>query len=208
MPLPRDRPAHVLFIAAVPPPEVAEAFARAWAAAGTGERFRRATLHMSLLAIAGLDRADPHLAALVGGAARRLRARAFALSFDRLVTFGHGPGRRPIVAATGGRSAAADALAAELHIAIRRADLRLPRFRRLTPHVTLAYGAGFPGYRPLTHPIRWEVAEITLIDSLQGQGRHLPLHRWRLAPGREGLNRPASASAGSSARGARNPPTP
>lgn len=177
---PSPRPAHVLFFAAVPPEPVAERIAEAWRGAGTRDGFRAATLHLSLLAAAELDRPDPQVTALLQAAAEGLRSAPFELRFDRIVTFGQGPGNHPIVLTVPERSAAVDGLAAELHRAATDAGLALPRLRRITPHVTLAYGRGFAGRRYLTQPVRWTVQEVTLIDSPQGEGRHIPLGRWPL----------------------------
>ena len=40
-PRPTGRPVHVLFLAAVPPPEIRSLMAKAWQVVGTGEAFRR-----------------------------------------------------------------------------------------------------------------------------------------------------------------------
>lgn len=59
------------------------------------------------------------------------------------------------------------------------------RFAKVTPHVTLAYGPGFSEPRLLDKPILWMIDEITLIDSLQGQNRHVALGQWSLPQDRQ-----------------------
>lgn len=180
------RPAHNIFLAAVPPPHVAGQIATAWRVAGTGDPLRSATLHLSLLGLFPADRVDPGLADLVDGAIGGLDLRGFDLALDRIETFGSGDGRRPVVLCGPKRSEGADRLAATLHRALRdpfaARGLPSPALRRITPHVTLAYRPGVIEGRRLPVPIRWRVTELVLIDSLQGQGRHENLRIWPLGP--------------------------
>jgi 2'-5' RNA ligase len=72
---------------------------------------------------------------------------------------------------------------ARLHDLIRRSRARFGIHAAMpagfTPHVTLFYG-----HRPIAPqdvpPIRWTVHEVALVQSFQGQGRHVILKRWPL----------------------------
>ena len=180
---PTDRPSHVLFFAAVPPQGIIDQIAEAWRLTGTGGSLRRNTLHVTILAITGLNTLYPTLIDHARRAATTLRAVPFELCFDRLMTFGGGMGKRPLVLRTDSQTDRVTALATELHNSLTETGLVLPRLRKVTPHVTVAYGAGFTETRPLPAPIRWTIRDITLIDSLQGQGRHVSLGTWPLSEG-------------------------
>lgn len=179
------RPDHVLFFAAVPPPEINARMAKAWQAFGTGEPFKHDTLHLSIYAVAGADELDPTLIKRAQQAANVLRTAPFTLAFDRLETFSGDPGKYPLVVRTEKTSRKLNDVAAELHAACRSTGLTASRSAANTPHVTLARGPGFPETRPLDEPILWTVTEITLIDSLQGQGRHVHLGTWPLPEDRQ-----------------------
>jgi RNA 2',3'-cyclic 3'-phosphodiesterase len=184
-PHPAHRPAHVLFFAAVPPDTIKDQIADAWRSTGTGERFRRDTLHMTIQVIAGLNEPDPVLVDRARLAAAAPRTGPFELCFDRLLTFGGRPDNRALVLATDGRRDDANDLAVELHQALKAVGLAPPRWQKVVPHLTLAYGPGFADTRHLAQPIRWTIRDITLVDSLQGQGRHVSLGNWPLLEGRQ-----------------------
>ncbi|MFO1175572.1 MAG: 2'-5' RNA ligase family protein [Paracoccaceae bacterium] len=179
------RPAHILFFAAVPPPEIAAQMARAWQLFGTGEPLRHDTLHLSIHAVAGVDDLDPILVKRARQAPNSLRAAPFTLCFDRLATFNGDPDDYPLVVATDKPSSKLKEVAAELRTACRAMGLTASQSATPTPHVTLAYGPGFPQPRLLDKPILWTIDEITLIDSLQGQGRHVTLGKWPLPKDRQ-----------------------
>jgi RNA 2',3'-cyclic 3'-phosphodiesterase len=184
-PQPPRRPAHVLFFACVPPAAIRDEIAEAWQSSGTARPFRHDKLHMSILPVAGLDILSPTLIEQARRAASGLRSAPFELCFDRLATFGGGLGNCALVLTTDGQDKPANALALDLHDALRAAGLVPPGRRKIVPHLTLAYGPGFSEIRPLAKPIRWAVRDITLIDSLQGQGRHVWLGTWPLVEGRQ-----------------------
>jgi RNA 2',3'-cyclic 3'-phosphodiesterase len=174
---------HVLFFAAVPLQAIRERNAEAWVSSGSGERFRSAILHTTIQGVADTKSLDAGLVDQCRLAASSLHIAAFELCFDRLMTFGGGIGKRALVLGTDGRNGCANDLATALHEALRRAGFMLPRRRALVPHVTLAYGAGFAETRYLAEPVRWTIRDITLIDSIQGQGRNVPLGNWPLREG-------------------------
>lgn len=179
------RPAHVLFFAAIPPLEIKAQMAKAWQTFGTDEPFRHDMLHLSIYAVAGTDDLDPILIKRARQAAISLRTAPFTLCFDRLTTFSGDPGDYPLVVQTEKASHKLNDVAAELHAACRATGLTASRSAKITPHVTLAYGPGFSETRHLAKPILWAIDEITLIDSLQGQSRHVSLGRWPLPKDRE-----------------------
>lgn len=166
------RPDHVLFFAAVPPPDIKDRMAKAWQTFGTGEAIRYDKLHLSIHAVAGVDHVDPILVKRAWQAADVLRTAPFILRFDHLATLSGDPGNDPLVLATDSLSRSLKDLAAELHTSCRKLGLTASRSQKVTPHVTLAYGPGFPEKRPLDQPITWAIEEITLIDSHQGKGHH------------------------------------
>jgi len=179
------RPAHALFFAAIPPLEIKARMAKTWQAFGTDETFRHGTLHLSIYAVAGTDDLDPILVQRARQAASSLRTAPFTLCFDRLMTFNGRSDNSPLVMATDNPSDELNEIAADLHAACRAMSLAGSRSAKVTPHVTLAYGTGFSETRRLAKPILWTIDEITLIDSLQGQGRHVPLGRWSLPKDRQ-----------------------
>ena len=174
------RPTHVLFFAAVPPAELKARMATAWQSFGTGEPFRNDTLHLSICAVAEVDDIDPVLVQRAGQAARALRTAPFTLCLDRLMTFPVGAASHQLVNATERTSNDLNEIAAELQTACRAMGIAASRPTKIMPHVTLAYGRGFPEVRPLDTSILWTIEEVTLIDSLWGQGRHVPLGHWPL----------------------------
>lgn len=179
------RPGHVLFFAAVPPAEIREQIVQAWQSYGTNAPFRRNTLHLSIHAVAGMDDLDQVIIKRAGDAAASVRTAPFTLRFDRVKTFPNSSIDKPLVLATDRASGELNAVAAELHTACRARGLGASRLTKPTPHVTLAYGPGFPEIRPIEKPILWTIDEITLIDSVQGEGRHVVLGKWRLPNDRE-----------------------
>jgi len=179
------RPAHVLFFAAIPPAEIKARMASAWHDLGTGEAFRHATLPLSLYAVAGMEDLDPVVVHRARQTASALRTAPFTLCFDRLTTFKGRTDNAPLVLATAAASDKLNEIAADLHAACRARGLAGARSGRVVPHVTLAYGRGFAESRMLAAPIFWTIDDVTLIDSLQGQGRHVPLGRWLLPEDRQ-----------------------
>lgn len=175
------RPNHILFFAAIPPPSIAERVENAWRIAGTRDRFRARTLHMTILPVGGVDDVEPGLVHSLAWLFAGFRFPAFDITLDRLMSWSSGK-RRPIVLGKQGESVEVNNLARRLGREVQRLS---PTFRfrnKVTPHVTCAYGAGFAGERLLPDTIRWPVRELVLIDSVQGYGLHIPLARWPLRP--------------------------
>lgn len=176
--------AHNLFFAAQPPADVAHRIGRAWRALGTVDPWRGEVLHMTVLRLGQVVTAAPPDPARIELAMREFRFPAFELSFERMATFGRGPDKKPaIVLEPARRSPAVDELARRIFNALWPGQHAPHGGIKVSPHVTLAYGAGFSEKRLLAKPIRWRIGEIALIDSLIGLTLHVPLARWRLGAG-------------------------
>ncbi|WP_347267788.1 2'-5' RNA ligase family protein [Paracoccus sp. (in: a-proteobacteria)] len=181
-PVPAGTPReHFLLLAAQPPPEVALQIERAWKRLGRSERFRRNRLHMTILPLLRC----PHLDAAMVEALKRplagLRFPAFDLRLDLIDTFGPPRRRdRPLVLTSAGENPAPDALCQHLWHLLADAGLGVA-LHEVRPHVTLAYGKPLPPGGIPVPPLRWHVDRLTLIDSLQGLGRHMALAHWPLA---------------------------
>jgi 2'-5' RNA ligase len=179
----RASPSHFFFYASCPPEAVAREMAEAWESLGTGETLRRDKLHMTLLLVTDVVELPEGLIDQLVAAGSTIRRPAFDVEFDRLATWRHGRGRNnPIVLTPKvGRCPGAEAIARDLLEALPEI-LHWPQWR-LVPHVTLAYGKGFPEDLPLPRPIRWHIDSFTLTESLRGKGKHIPHHIWRLDDG-------------------------
>lgn len=176
------RPRHIFFFAAVPPLPFARHVQQIWPLIGTGDRLRDRTLHMTILPVMGDDVVDPRLVRALTEALAGFRFPSFDITFDRLTAF-KAKRKRPIVLTTPETNPLVDQLAQTVGHALRRKFPKFPKPGKLTPHVTLAYGAGFDEERRLPVPLRWRLRDIALIDSVQGEGRHIQLGRWRLGSG-------------------------
>jgi|GEM_PF-2519147 len=167
---------HAIFFAAVPPEEIKDEIAAAWQIAGTSDRFRRRTLHMSILDVMNTKTVDESLLFSLQNNIANLSLNQFTVVFDRIMAFGGGA----IVLGTADASTEANTLAADLQRQLVRNGIKPKGSVKVTPHVTMAYGARFPETRMLRAPVHWTVTDLVLIDSLFGQGRHVPLARWPL----------------------------
>lgn len=176
---------HVLFFAAVPNDTLKNQIALVWRSIGTGDRFRRDTLHMTIQAVAALHETPLSMLDRLHQAAASLRIAPITLCFDRLMTFGGRHDSHALVLATDGQCNCVTNLAAELHHAMTARGLLPPQRRKVVPHLTLAYGLGFSETRYLAEPLHWTIRDITLIDSFQGQGRHVSLGNWPLLDRRQ-----------------------
>jgi len=179
---PRPRPRHILFFAAVPPPPFIRHVQKIWPLVGTGDRLRDKTLHMTILPVIGDDAVDPGLVRALSGALAGFSFPSFDITFDRIIAF-RAKKKRPIVLRTPETDILVDRLARTVGRALTGTFPKFPKPGRVTPHVTLAYGAGFDGERLLPAPLGWRIRDIALFDSVQGEGRHIHLARWRLGSG-------------------------
>lgn len=176
---------HVLFFAAVPPEDIKAQMASAWALHGSGESLRHDKLHLSLLSVVETPDLDPVLVTRARQAPGALRTAPFSLRLDRLMTYPNHPTNRPLVMVPDKAGPELNEIASDLRTYLYKAGLATSGSARVSPHVTMAYGPGFPEPRLLDTPIHWRIDEITLIDSHQGKGRHDILGQWKLPEGRE-----------------------
>lgn len=180
--------AHNVFFAAVTPGEVAVDLLGAWRQVGTSDRFRRPTLHATILGIESGDVVRPEIIRAAQRSADELSLPSFDLMFDRVMTFKpRGKVRDqgectkfPIVLGMKDGSDSMNLVGEMLRKALALRGIATEKRRRITPHVTLAYGRGFSETRFLPKPIYWQIRQISLIDSLQGKGRHIRLGNWPL----------------------------
>lgn len=179
--MPQETPReHFLLFVAIPPPEVVARIEAAWQLAQRRDRFRRATLHMTILPVIRTPQLQPWMAEALGRPLEGLDFPGFDLVLDQLTTFGPPRRRdRPLVLVGRQENPAPDALCQMLWQRLAGAGLGVAR-HRVTPHVTLAYGKPLPPQGIAVPPVHWRVDQLTLIDSLQGLGRHVPLARWPL----------------------------
>ncbi len=159
--------------------------ASVWHALGRREAFRHDTLHLSIYGIAETDDLDPVLVQRAQKAPTSLRTAPFSLSFDQLKCFNSHSADYPFVISTDKSGNQLKEIAADLHAACRAMNIANLKSATVTAHVTLAYVPDFSEPQYLESPIYWTIDEVTLIDSLQGQGRHLTLGRWPLPKGRQ-----------------------
>jgi 2'-5' RNA ligase len=100
------------------------------------------------------------------------------VSFTEALSFQSGRGRYPFVLR--GENPGLEALFGGLGEAMRHVGLDRFATRSFTPHMTLLYDPKLVAAQPI-EPIGWQAAELTLIHSLRGLGRHDVLARWPLA---------------------------
>lgn len=172
-----------LFFALLPPPALAAEMA------ALGERLRRAhglsgggmgpgRLHLTLANCLGGEADCEEAVRRALAAARDLRRPGFDVMLDHSTSFNCGPGRYPLVLASG---VAADGLRGfreALCGRMRRAGLTVTG--SFTPHVTLIWADRLVGAHPIA-PLRWTATEFVLVKSLVGRSHHVHLGRWPLA---------------------------
>ena len=104
----------------------------------------------------------------------------FLVAFDRVVSFGRGHGRRPLVLWGGDGLFGLFALHRAIHAALSDAGIVNPAEPPFEPHLTLLRDQCVVR-ETFIPPVCWTVREFVLIDSLQGQGEHVSLGCWPLA---------------------------
>jgi len=119
-------------------------------------------------------------------AAATVRASAFDVAFDSVMSFGRNASKLPLVLRSGLTAGPLVEFHRTLGLALRRAGLRVrPQF---TPHITLLYDSKSIPQEPI-EPFRFRVTQFTLVHSLQGETQHVKLAQWTLqdeATGRAG----------------------
>ena len=130
-------------------------------------------LHVSLFFLGGLSE---QIVRVASDAAAEVRAPPFEVLFDRSVSFGGGPGNRPLVLVGDEGLDRLKSFRRTLGVAMARKGLRYLTKKDFTPHVTLLYADRNVEEHPI-EPIRWTVNEFVLIHSMHG---HIHLARWPL----------------------------
>lgn len=102
----------------------------------------------------------------------------FTVVFDRVVTFGGGRGRRPLVLVGGDGATGLLRLHDALSLALMKVGVRTVGGGAFTPHMTLMYTDATCDM-PIA-PIAWTVDAFALIDSLIGQTTHRVMRQWSL----------------------------
>jgi 2'-5' RNA ligase len=139
-------------------------------------------LHLTLCSFGrheGPDERIDHLLNLVREACTHVAFPNFEARVDRVMSFGRGDEKKPIVAIGGEGTRTLIALHEALGAALDRAGLRVPSRGHFKPHVTLLYDHGFVGEHEVD-PISWTVNDFTLIHSNIGKSRYDKLESWPL----------------------------
>jgi len=118
------------------------------------------------------------IVAMAGEAAEAVTAESFEVTFDRAASF-HNGGNNPFVLQGGEGLDALKAFQSDLGLAMARAGLGKLADKSFTPHVTMLYDKRLVAAQAIT-PVKWTVRDFTLIHSLLGRTKHIPLARWTL----------------------------
>lgn len=175
---------HNVFLALVPegdaPEHLAALAERLRAERGLkGKVLGAERLHVSLHGIGEYSEVPSRLVANVAAAVAGLSVPRFDVTFDRVVSFNSGRGKRALVMQAQKAQPALEQLHRALADALRRNGICRDVRSYFTPHVTLLYdGKVVPELA--VEPITWTVTGFVLIDSLQGEGRHERLGHWPL----------------------------
>lgn len=177
-------PRESLFFALLPDPATAQ---RAFA---LGERLRaeqglrgRALpperLHVTVHYLGEYAGVPPRLLQQAHAAGQALASAPFELCFDRVASFGRGRGARPLVLLGDAEPTPLRELRHALQWQLGQQGLATRADATYVPHLTLAYDdRELP---PQAVPeLRWTAATLSLVRSVQGQGRHLHEATWPL----------------------------
>lgn len=178
-------PRESLFFAVLPDPATAQ---RAFA---IGERLRaehglrgRALpverLHLTLHYLGEYAGIPPRLLQQAHAAGQALEAAPFELCFDRVASFGGRARTRPLVLLGDGEPSALRYLREALQRQLGRQGVATRADPVFVPHLTLSYDEQM--VPPQTVPeLRCTVATVSLIRSVQGQGRYVHEATWPLS---------------------------
>ncbi len=178
-------PRESLFFAALPDPATAQ---RVFA---MGERLRaehglrgRALpverLHLTLHYLGEYAGIPPRLLQQAHAAGHALAAAPFELCFDRVASFGGRARTRPLVLLGDGEPPALRQLREALQRQLGRQGVAARADAAYVPHITLAYDEQVLPPQPVPG-LRCTVAALSLIRSVQGQGRYLHEATWALS---------------------------
>ncbi|ABM42582.1 2'-5' RNA ligase family protein [Diaphorobacter sp.] len=184
------RPNHHLFFAVLPEPRAAQAAAdlaqTLIARHDLQAQVRAQRLHATLLSLGWEHALSRRHLQWARDAAQQVRARAFSLRFDRVLSFRRAPqAKRPCVLcgpADGqqGFIALYEALHTALWSQVRGLD-GVPHAPHITPHMTLCYSRQAVPEQPVP-PLEWTVGRFVLLHNLRGSpGPYEVLGEWPLA---------------------------
>lgn len=139
-----------------------------------GHRF-----HLSLHAIGNYSRLPDRVTRACGVAAASVHASAFAVAFDRTMTFATGHDTKPFVLCASDGMMALESLHNQLGQALWRVGLGKHVERRFTPHITLLYDERCAPER-LVSPLIFRFDSFVLIHSLVHPSKHVHVARWPL----------------------------
>jgi 2'-5' RNA ligase len=135
-------------------------------------------LHVTLCHVGDYVGLPQAVVARARKAAETFTTPAFDVTFDRVLSFTGRARYRPFVLKSRQGTATVEAFQRQLGVAMTAAGLG--KFAKpYTPHMTLLYD-GAEVAEQQVDPITWTVTEFTLVHSLLGQTRHIPLGRWSL----------------------------
>lgn len=137
--------------------------------------------HLSLHAIGSYAELPDRVTRSCTEAAASLEASAFAVAFDRTMTFATHQPAKPFVLCASDGMMALEGLHERLGQALWRVGLGDHVSRRFTPHITLLYDARCAPER-LISPLIFRFDSFVLIHSLVDPRRHVHVARWRLRP--------------------------
>lgn len=133
-------------------------------------------LHVSLLGFGSHASLPPDLVAGAAEAAAAVAAAPFEVVFDRAVSF-QGQSR-PLVLCSEDDVPELIALQRALGRAVEQRGLGRTK-SRYTPHITMLHDKRAIEDHAI-EPVRWIVRDFLLVHSARGQGKHIPLGRWRM----------------------------
>ena len=155
-----------LYLMIKPPPAQMEEFVRLCAGLGVVLTYSRDRWHCTLLP---LGESNPDLIAAIHQAMRAFNAEPFSVAFDRV----EGNMLKPC---KGLRRPGQFQSALRYHITVH--DVKLPAYK-FGLHLNLEY-KNASDRRSSIQRISWPVDEILLVESVNGEGRHILRGSWRL----------------------------
>lgn len=174
---------HRLFFAVQPDPQTAKRIADTARGASPdapvdGRWVDTTRLHVTLRMLGDFMHVPPDVVVRARDAARRVHARPFDVTFDRIVSFKGRPDNYPWVLTASDDPRELIDLRQQLVEALKRTGLRVPGALSAL-HVTLRYDERRRAPRTV-EPMTWTVSEFVLIDSWLGRTHHDVIGRWPL----------------------------
>ncbi len=180
-----EKPSDNLFLAIVPDRDAAAVITRLALRLRVhhglhGRPLAANRFHVSLIPLGRFAGVRPDLVARADKAVAEIAAttRSFTATFDRALSFAGRPGNHAFVLRMSTPNAALQKFRQDLGAACGR--FGFPRAHsQFVPHVTLLYDAQNVTEQEV-EPVSWNATEFTLVRSLVGQSRHIPLAHWSL----------------------------